>query len=172
MKQLSLVVMLLALAGCATVIHGTKQNFGLDSQPAGAVATLSNGQACTTPCSLKVPRKHGFDVVFSKDGYRPFETSVASTLDPWPVAGNILIGGLVGIGVDFIDGASNGLEPGRLLVALARLHNPTMPTALSTMALKYEPQQAGLSCYAASLVPADYVIQGGRLIDVASRGCD
>lgn len=172
MKQFGPIVMLFALTSCATVIHGTKQDFGLDSLPSGAVAHLSNGQACTTPCSLSVARKHGFDVVFSKAGYRSFETSVASTLDPWPVAGNILIGGVVGLGVDFIDGASNGLEPGNLRVALAKLHDPTMPTSLSATTLKYDTGRTGLSCYATSLVPADYVVQGGRLVDVANRGCD
>lgn len=172
MKHCSSVLLLSALTNCTTVMHGTEQNFGLDSQPSGAVAQLSTGQACTTPCSLNVARKHGFSVNFSKAGFQSFETTVASTLDPWPVVGNILIGGIIGMGVDFVDGASNGLEPGNLLVALARLHDSTMPTPLSTTALRYVPVQAGLSCYATSVVPADYVIQGGRLIDIARRGCD
>lgn len=178
--RLYLNILLLSLAGCATVIHGSKQEFGLNSQPAGAVAQLSNGQACTTPCTLTIARKHGFNVVFSKLGYQSFATTVSSTVDPWPVAGNVLIGGLIGIGVDFVDGASNRLDPGSLSVALARLKNSvaaspasfTVPMPLAAAALQYFPRRSDPSCYAASLVAAEYVVQSGRLVDVAERGCN
>jgi hypothetical protein len=42
----------------------------LESEPAGAEAKTSTGQACRTPCSLSVPANE-FTVTFSQPGFQP-----------------------------------------------------------------------------------------------------
>jgi hypothetical protein len=42
-----------------------------ESEPPGAEAKVSNGQTCTTPCSLSLPETGSYSVVFSLAGYEP-----------------------------------------------------------------------------------------------------
>lgn len=56
-------------AGCATVIHGTKQKVEVVTTPSGATATAA-GQTVQTPGTLVLPRKSPFvDVRIEKEGY-------------------------------------------------------------------------------------------------------
>lgn len=47
------------------------ESVGFESEPAGAEAKTSTGQACKTPCRLDVPANAPFSVTFSLDGYVP-----------------------------------------------------------------------------------------------------
>lgn len=98
------------LSGCATVINGTSQKYQIRSDPEGALATLSNGQTCTTPCELSLKRRHDLRIDFERDGYEPAYVLVQSRTGG-AVAGNLLLGGLVGGLVDSSNGASNHLHP-------------------------------------------------------------
>lgn len=116
-----LVGALALLTGCATVTRGTTQAWTVESDPIGASVRLSSGETCTTPCTLKKKRKHGFSVVIEKDGYEQVLTSVVSSIGGGGaagLAGNVLIGGLIGIGVDAGTGAANDLKPNPLVVRL------------------------------------------------------
>ncbi len=42
-----------------------------ESEPPGAEAKVSNGQTCTTPCSLALPASGSYSVAFSLNGYEP-----------------------------------------------------------------------------------------------------
>ena len=42
-----------------------------ESEPPGAVAKISTGQSCTTPCALALPGGKPFDVTFTLNGYQP-----------------------------------------------------------------------------------------------------
>jgi hypothetical protein len=48
----------------------------LESKPAGAEARASTGQACRTPCSVKIPIGEGFSVTFSLDKHQPQTVAV------------------------------------------------------------------------------------------------
>jgi hypothetical protein len=56
-----------SLTSRATMIRGTTEELQMSSNPAGATATLSNGQSCIAPCSLNLPRSGSFTVTFSKE---------------------------------------------------------------------------------------------------------
>src|SRR6266498_3289849 len=60
----------ITLAGCATVTRGTTSQVQIQSDPPGALAHTSTGFSCTTPCTITIPRKDEFSVVFSKPGYQ------------------------------------------------------------------------------------------------------
>src|SRR6266496_1264958 len=85
----------ITLAGCATVTRGTTSQVQIQSDPPGALAHTSTGFSCTTPCTITIPRKDEFSVVFSKPGYQEetvdVRTQVAGAAG---FAGNILLGGI------------------------------------------------------------------------------
>ena len=45
-------------AGCESIGRGTEQEVAIETTPAGATVRLSDGQSCSTPCRLTVPRYH------------------------------------------------------------------------------------------------------------------
>ncbi|QWP76645.1 PEGA domain-containing protein [Lysobacter sp. K5869] len=117
----AVVVLALGAGGCATFIRGSTQSFTVDSLPGGATVSLSNGERCTTPCVLKLKRKHPVAVELCKPGYRTAQTLVRSELGgagAVRMAGNALIGGLIGVGVDAASGAAKDLSPNVLAVLL------------------------------------------------------
>lgn len=124
--------LVMTLPACATVVRGTKQSFVIDSEPTSAVATLSTGQTCTTPCSLKVKRKDPFTVHVTHDGYQPVDASVTSETRAGAVAGNILLGGLIGAGVDAADGSLKSLVPNPLHVKMVSLEAPAAEPIVPT----------------------------------------
>jgi len=111
------VTLAMALAGCATVTRSPSANWTVSSYPEGAEVTSSNGNYCkATPCSFRVARKEPFTATVSKAGYEPSTVNVTPTLKPWGAvafAGNAVVGGLIGIGVDawtgsMLDPSHNG----------------------------------------------------------------
>ena len=108
-------------SGCATVTRGTTQAWTADSEPLGADVTLSTGERCKTPCTLTRKRKQGFSVHFEKDGYEPVDAEVVSQVGgsgAVGMAGNLLVGGLIGMGVDAATGATKELKPNPLYVKM------------------------------------------------------
>jgi hypothetical protein len=67
------------------------------------------GYSCTTPCSLTVSRKDEFVVKFESPGYDtqeiPVKTQIAGS-GAAGFAGNVLIGGIVGMAADAATGAT------------------------------------------------------------------
>lgn len=124
-NTLRLPVCLLALgstAACATVTRGSNDTFVVTSTPPGAAVKTSNGFACDqTPCSFKMPRKSDFTVAITKPGFKPWNghvTNKVATEGGVAVAGNVLVGGLIGLGVDAVTGAALDLTPNPLAVTL------------------------------------------------------
>ena len=57
------------LAGCATVIHGTRQDVRVETDPPGATASAGD-QKITTPGVLNLKRKEtALEIVVEKEGY-------------------------------------------------------------------------------------------------------
>lgn len=112
---------LLVVQGCATVTRGTTEAFVVDSEPVGANVTLSSGERCRTPCTLTRKRKDSFMVTIELDGYETVQTQVQSQVaggGAAGMAGNVLVGGIIGVGVDAASGATKELVPNPLRVKL------------------------------------------------------
>lgn len=126
----SCAVLALALAGCASVTRGTSETVMVYVSPAGAQIATSVGLTCnTSPCSLQVSRKQEFSVTVSKDGYKTETVHVGTKVAPGGVAGmagNVLIGGVIGVGVDTVSGATLDHYPNPVLVELIP-DNPSNP---------------------------------------------
>ncbi|MGA0600186.1 translation initiation factor 2 [Caulobacter sp. KR2-114] len=111
------------LAACATVVRGTTTRFEVSSEPPGAEVHASNGFSCqSTPCTFRLSRKDAFDVSVTKPGFEKQTVHVRSHAAGAGVAemtaGNFLLGGVIGAGVDAASGATNDLEPNPLKVKL------------------------------------------------------
>jgi hypothetical protein len=113
----------LSLPACATVTRGTTQQFTVESSPPGASVETSNGFTCpSTPCTFRMPRKDAFTITISKDGYAEQTHSIQSNMSGGggaALAGNLIVGGIIGAGVDATSGALNDLTPNPLIVTLA-----------------------------------------------------
>ncbi|WP_287882404.1 MULTISPECIES: translation initiation factor 2 [Paracoccus] len=111
-----------SLAGCATITRGTKDVLVVNSTPAAAQVKLSNGESCdNTPCSFKVPRKSELNVLVTKDRCKPQQVRVTNRVAGGggaAMAGNVLVGGIIGADVDAGSGAMLELVPNPVDVQL------------------------------------------------------
>ena len=111
-------------SGCATITRGTNEALVIESDPSGAEVALSNGLRCTTPCSVKVKRRGDIVVTLTKDGFETIQTTITSSVDSGggaAMAGNVILGGIIGAGVDAGTGAMHSHKPNPLSVKLVPL---------------------------------------------------
>lgn len=125
-RTIGLVALILGFlnAGCATITRGTNEAFVIETTPPGAEATLSIGLTCTTPCSLRVPRRGDFVVTLEREGYETVQSTIVSSIDGGggtAMAGNVILGGIIGAGVDASTGAMNSHKPNPLVVELVAI---------------------------------------------------
>jgi hypothetical protein len=115
-------VALASTAACATVTRGSSDTWTVQTEPSGAAVRTTNGFACDqTPCSFKMARKSEFGVDVTKSGYKPWHgqvTNKVSGAGGAGMAGNVLLGGIIGAGVDVATGAMLDLVPNPLVVKL------------------------------------------------------
>jgi hypothetical protein len=125
MRILGIVAFAAMLGGCASVTRGTTENISIASTPAGAEATISGLEvptACVTPCAIVAKRSADISISFAKPG---FKTEVVTLTKEVPAtgaagfAGNILAGGLIGMGVDAATGAALDHKPNPVIVTMA-----------------------------------------------------
>ena len=113
--------------GCASVTRGTTENISIATTPAGATAEISGldiPTACVTPCVVQAKRNADITVAISKEGYEPQVIPLTKEIPGTGAAGfagNILLGGLVGMGVDAATGAALDHKPNPVTVTLQPL---------------------------------------------------
>jgi hypothetical protein len=116
--------------GCASVTRGTTENISISSTPSGATAEVSGldvPTACVTPCVVVAKRSADITVTVNKEGYEPQIIPLTKEVPGTGAAGfagNLLLGGLVGMGVDAATGAALDHKPNPVIVTL----QPTAPT--------------------------------------------
>ncbi len=121
-QAIALAAAALTLPACATITRGTSTDFTVQSTPSGARVSTSTGFECdATPCTFRMPRKPGFVATVSLEGYVTQEINIDSRIGGGGaagMAGNLLIGGVIGGAVDATSGAMNDLTPNPLIVEL------------------------------------------------------
>jgi hypothetical protein len=108
-------------SGCATITRGTTEVLVIETTPSGADVELSNGSRCKSPCSLELKRKNNIVVDISRTGFDPVRVNVLSQIagaGAAGMAGNVVFGGLIGVGVDAATGATKQLKPNPVIVTL------------------------------------------------------
>lgn len=103
---------LFALCGCATIVKGTTQSIAVTTPGVpDAECTLSSSgigtKVVTTPATLTVEKSSDhITVVCRKECYQDGTGIIASHTESM-AAGNVLAGGVIGLGVDAVSGAMN-----------------------------------------------------------------
>ena len=110
------------ISSCGTIIHGSRQDVSISSNPGSALVTINNQEIGKTPVTTSLSRKDNHTVKIELDGYLPYETKFTRKVDGW-IAGNIVFGGLIGLAVDAISGGMYKLTPDQIQ---AELRNRTV----------------------------------------------
>lgn len=115
----------LFLGACVTIASGTTQDV-LVTMPTveGAECVLTSsgiGEVkVTTPGTAKLARsKHDVSVICRKACYADGAAVISSNIEGM-AAGNLLLGGIIGVGIDAASGASNKYTP-RVDMAMVKL---------------------------------------------------
>lgn len=147
----------LALSACATVTRGSNDAWSIASEPSGARVETTNGHFCAaTPCAIRMKRKSEFTATLTKAGYKPatvIVTHKTSGSGAAGLAGNVLVGGLIGLGVDAATGASQDLTPNPASVKLEPVEVAAQPAVATPMAPAVEPTPAPASTVAPAAAP-------------------
>lgn len=122
LKSIFVIAAALSLAGCATITRGSNDTLVVNSTPTGAQVKMSDGQTCNnTPCTFKASRKSELNVLITKEGCKPQQVRVSNKVaggGSAAMAGNVLVGGIIGAGVDASTGAMLDLVPNPVEVTL------------------------------------------------------
>lgn len=121
-RGLTVALVAAGVSACGSITRGTSESVSFTSEPPGAALQTSTNRFCpTTPCSLDIPRSEAFDATFTLPGYRPqtvpVRTKVVGT-GAAGFAGNVLAGGVIGMGVDAYHGAALDHTPNPVAVTL------------------------------------------------------
>jgi hypothetical protein len=123
MRVFAILLACLALGGCASATRGWTEQISIASSPSGAHATVtgSENHTCVTPCAIQVNRNSDLQVRLEMNGFEPevvVLTKEIATSGAAGFAGNILLGGLIGMGVDAASGAALDHKPNPVIVTL------------------------------------------------------
>jgi hypothetical protein len=109
--------------GCATITRGTTQSVAVTSEPQGADITSSTGPGCRAPCALELKRNSNHTLTAKLDGYESEQAVVTKSVSGGGaagMAGNLVVGGIIGAGIDATSGAMYDLSPSAVAFYLKR----------------------------------------------------
>jgi len=108
---LALVLVVQCCIGCATIVTGggEDQPVRFASTPRGATVYVDDNPIGQTPISARLTRKDEHRVRIEHVGYKPYEKTIGSGFNEW-IIGNVVLGGLVGLGVDLLSGTNPALD--------------------------------------------------------------
>jgi hypothetical protein len=116
MRFLVVIAIMLAVAGCATMTKGPTQVVAINTPGVpSATCTLTSAsigtQTAVTPGTVTLQKgRDNVSVHCTKECYQDGAGVIASNMEGM-TAGNILLGGVIGIGVDAASGVMNSYTP-------------------------------------------------------------
>jgi hypothetical protein len=124
--------LLIALNGCATIIHGTTQDIGVVTEPTGADLLVDGRDHYKSPATIAMKRKDDHTLKISLEGYKSERIDLKGTISA-AVLGDFLAGGAIGYGIDAATGAQRRLEPESVYVRLRPSTGPETEKRLETL---------------------------------------
>lgn len=118
-----LAIAVMGWSSCATVTRGMRDTLVIESEPSGARVSLSTGERGTTPTSFSLARSQPVTVTLEKAGFATAYVTVTPKVagaGGAGLAGNIVLGGVIGAAVDLGTGSMNDLKPNPVRVKLER----------------------------------------------------
>jgi hypothetical protein len=129
--KLLLLSLTLFFFSCASIVKGGSQKIFINSSPAEATVKVRDQRGngiitSATPATLTLQKGDGYfgsasySIEISKPGYQTQNVTLTGSLNGWYIAGNLVIGGLIGwLIVDPISGAMWTMSPEGVNVSLA-----------------------------------------------------
>ena len=119
-KSLSLILAVTVLAyGCGTIVHGSRQNVSIGSNPPGATATVGDIKV-KTPATVSLAREKDYVVTVESEGYQTGQATINREFNGMAtILGNILWL-LPGVIVDLWAGGAWTLNPEAVNVSLEK----------------------------------------------------
>lgn len=119
----NLALLTVSITSCATITHGTKEVLQVETIPTNAFVELASGKRATSPAFFKIYRKDTVFLTISKVGYKTKEIKLPAQMSSsggLGMAGNVLVGGIIGAGVDTMSGAMYAHKPNPLVITLEK----------------------------------------------------
>jgi hypothetical protein len=116
MRKFAIIILSILIAGCATITKGTTELVAVSTPGVeGATCTLISpsvgSQVVVTPGTITLQKgKDNIAVTCTKECYQDGVGMIASNFEGMS-AGNVIFGGLIGLGVDATTGAMNTYTP-------------------------------------------------------------
>lgn len=104
LKALLGIILVLHLAGCATIFKGTKEEVKFDSEPAGAQVIVNGMVIGMTPCAFKLESKGQYMIEIRKEGHQIWGMTLTNHIGAGWIILDIL-GGLIPVIIDAATGA-------------------------------------------------------------------
>lgn len=104
-------------SGCATIVNGRTQKITVQTEPAGATASVAGVGSFTTPAVLSLDRDTDHVITFTKAGFPERSVTLKRRLSGWAF-GNIIFGGIIGIVIDAATGDWWYFDPETFVVNL------------------------------------------------------
>lgn len=145
------------LCGCATLFNGTTNTLKVESPTPAVAVSISNANKATvanvtTPSEVKLhPAEGPFMLIFKDAAGHQQDYEVQRGLSGW-LFGNVLLGGLIGLGIDLGTGSLHTLKPHEVnmdMLTGVNLADPEGPRASAATPAGTPPVTA-----AAAAVPA------------------
>ena len=111
-QMLTIALASVSLGACSTIVNGKNQTVRVNTgtvSGADCVATGGSNDAVaetfTTPADVRFPRSSkAIDITCNKSGYQTAEKTISGKVEG-TTAGNLAVGGPIGLGVDALTGA-------------------------------------------------------------------
>ncbi|MEP3889362.1 MAG: hypothetical protein ABJN69_02775 [Hellea sp.] len=125
-KLITVALAAISLSACSTVVNGSNQLVKINTgDVTGADCTATGGsdfavnESFVTPAEVKFPRsKKALKIECNKAGYQTASKTVTGKVEG-STAGNIILGGGIGVGVDALTGAIYKY-PGTVMIPMTR----------------------------------------------------
>jgi len=104
------IIAVLVVSGCATMFTGTTDtvNFKTDPQGARVIMESTDGlykEEKATPAIFTIPSNKTYTVTILLEGYKTKDIVLERKISGW-VVGDLFIGGIIGLAIDFITGGA------------------------------------------------------------------
>ena len=117
LNMILVIIVLIISSGCATIVHGTRQDIAITTDPAGAGLSVDGRENYISPAVISMSRKDNHVVQIDKDGYQKEAVNIKQTMS-LATLGDMLAGGIIGYVVDAKTGAQCRLIPDNIYVHL------------------------------------------------------